>query len=63
VALLGLPTSAQQKKPNILILCGDDIGYWRVNAYHQGTMGCRLKYWQFGRYEGISFSRIFQRKK
>jgi arylsulfatase len=27
------------KKPNILILWGDDIGYWNVSAYNQGMMG------------------------
>jgi arylsulfatase A-like enzyme len=31
--------SAQQKKPNILIIWGDDIGYWNVSAYNQGMMG------------------------
>ena len=30
---------AQAKKPNILILWGDDIGYWNVSAYNQGMMG------------------------
>src|SRR5688572_32977947 len=29
----------QQKKPNILIIWGDDIGYWNVSAYNQGMMG------------------------
>jgi len=29
----------EQKKPNILILWGDDIGYWNVSAYNQGMMG------------------------
>ena len=27
------------KKPNILILWGDDIGYWNVSAYNMGMMG------------------------
>jgi len=27
------------RKPNILILWGDDIGYWNVSAYNQGMMG------------------------
>ena len=27
------------KKPNILVLWGDDIGYWNVSAYNQGMMG------------------------
>ncbi len=30
---------SQSKKPNILILWGDDIGYWNVSAYNQGMMG------------------------
>jgi arylsulfatase len=30
---------AQEKKPNILIIWGDDIGYWNVSAYNQGMMG------------------------
>jgi len=31
--------SAQDKKPNILIIWGDDIGYWNISAYNQGMMG------------------------
>lgn len=30
---------AKQDQPNILILWGDDIGYWNVSAYNQGMMG------------------------
>ena len=30
---------AQQKKPNILVIWGDDIGYWNVSAYNHGMMG------------------------
>jgi hypothetical protein len=43
LALVGTaPAQAQQaKKPNILILWGDDIGYWNVSAYNQGMMGYR----------------------
>jgi hypothetical protein len=29
------------KKPNILILWGDDIGYWNISAYNLGQMGYR----------------------
>ena len=32
---------ATTKQPNILILWGDDIGYWNVSAYNQGMMGYR----------------------
>src|ERR1035437_2811576 len=31
--------TAAAKKPNILIIWGDDIGYWNVSAYNQGMMG------------------------
>jgi arylsulfatase len=27
------------KKPNILVLWGDDVGYWNVSAYNLGMMG------------------------
>src|SRR5262245_51878536 len=27
------------RKPNILIIWGDDIGYWNISAYNQGMMG------------------------
>src|SRR5687768_16119624 len=28
-------------KPNILVIFGDDIGYWNSSAYNQGMMGYR----------------------
>jgi len=28
-----------QKRPNILVIFGDDIGYSNLSAYHQGMMG------------------------
>ena len=33
--------SAQQKKPNILVIWGDDIGQFNVSAYNMGVMGYR----------------------
>ena len=38
VAALGsaVPAAAQEKKPNILFIMGDDIGLMQVSAYHQG---------------------------
>ena len=30
---------AAQKKPNILIIWGDDIGWFNVSAYNHGIMG------------------------
>lgn len=34
------PVLAQQK-PNILVIWGDDVGYWNIGAYNQGMMGYR----------------------
>lgn len=33
------PSSTKSGKPNILIIWGDDIGYWNISAYNQGMMG------------------------
>jgi hypothetical protein len=33
------PTQAAEKKPNILVIFGDDIGTWNVGAYTHGMMG------------------------
>src|SRR5882672_2943637 len=35
------PAQAGGKKPNILVMFGDDIGYWNVSAYNRGMMGYR----------------------
>jgi arylsulfatase A-like enzyme len=29
---------AQDKKPNILVIWGDDVGMWNISAYHRGMM-------------------------
>ncbi len=34
-----VPVQAAEKKPNILVIMGDDIGMWNVSAYNQGMMG------------------------
>lgn len=31
--------SKDKKKPNILIIWGDDVGMWNLSAYHRGMMG------------------------
>ncbi len=33
------PVAAQQQKPNILVIMGDDIGMWNISAYSHGMMG------------------------
>src|SRR5256885_3004475 len=35
------PAQAQDKKPNILFIMGDDIGMWSIGAYHRGMMAGR----------------------
>src|SRR5262245_764613 len=30
--------TAQQQRPNILVIMGDDIGWFNIGAYHQGIM-------------------------
>lgn len=39
--LIAIPFSgsAQNKRPNILIIWGDDVGMWNLSAYHRGMMG------------------------
>ena len=34
-----VPTFSQGKKPNIVVIFGDDIGMWNVGAYTHGMMG------------------------
>jgi arylsulfatase len=34
-----IPASAQDAKPNILVIFGDDIGITNVSAYSDGLMG------------------------
>jgi hypothetical protein len=47
----GTPAGAQApaKKPNILVIFGDDIGISQVSAYTMGLMG----YWLFRRRQAI----------
>ncbi|MBK6316889.1 MAG: arylsulfatase, partial [Blastocatellia bacterium] len=35
------PQAAAKKKPNILVIFGDDIGFWNISAYNRGMMGYR----------------------
>src|SRR5262245_27409933 len=38
-AFIALEASAQQRKPNIVVIFGDDIGTSNVSAYSSGLMG------------------------
>jgi len=37
--LITAPASAADRKPNIVVIMGDDIGMWNIGAYHRGLMG------------------------
>ena len=41
LTLAAAPTWAQAKKPNIVVIMGDDIGMWNIGAYHRGLMAGR----------------------
>jgi arylsulfatase len=38
VPLLAGVATAQQQRPNILVIMGDDVGWFNIGAYHQGIM-------------------------
>lgn len=38
LALIAGPTWAADKPPNILVIMGDDVGWFNVGAYHRGMM-------------------------
>ena len=38
-AAAAAPALAQTKKPNILVIWGDDIGQFNISAYNRGMMG------------------------
>jgi arylsulfatase len=38
VLMLAAPTIRAEGKPNILVIMGDDVGWFNIGAYHQGIM-------------------------
>lgn len=38
VVVTAMPAAAQEKKPNILVIMGDDVGWFNIGAYHRGMM-------------------------
>jgi arylsulfatase len=47
---------AGKKQPNILVLWGDDIGYWNISANNRGMMGYRTPNIDRLADEGVSFT-------
>src|SRR5271169_6832196 len=60
VIAFGLSSFAQDSgsptKPNILVIMGDDIGYWNISAYNRGMMGYRTPNIDRIAYEGAIFT-------
>ena len=38
ITAASIPAAAQQQKPNILFIMGDDIGWMQPSIYHRGLM-------------------------
>ena len=38
VAIAPASAQQQQRRPNILVIMGDDVGWFNIGAYHQGIM-------------------------
>ncbi|MEJ1934158.1 hypothetical protein WDZ92_28515, partial [Nostoc sp. NIES-2111] len=52
-----LPAAAQQpKKPNILVIWGDDIGQFNIRAHNPGMMGYRTPNIDSIANEGVTFT-------
>ncbi len=47
---------ADQKKPNILVICGDDIGITNLSCYSDGLMGYRTPNIDRIANEGVRFT-------
>ncbi len=56
VFLSAITLYAQDKKPNILVIWGDDIGYWNVSHNNRGMMGYQTPNIDRIANEGISFT-------
>jgi arylsulfatase A-like enzyme len=48
--------ATNKKKPNILIIWGDDIGYWNISANNRGMMGYRTPNIDRIAAEGVNFT-------
>jgi arylsulfatase len=53
---LAFPAVAQQKKPNVLVIWGDDIGTWNISHNNRGMMGYRTPNIDRIAKEGVAFT-------
>jgi arylsulfatase A-like enzyme len=47
---------AQPARPNILVIFGDDVGYWNISKYNRGMMGYRTPHIDRIATEGVIFT-------
>jgi len=59
VFVTATPAVAQTKKPNILVIMGDDIGMWNISAYSRGMMGYRTPNIDRIAHEGAIFTDLY----
>ena len=53
---------ATTKKPNILILWGDDIGIWNISHFSRGAMGYRTPNIDRIAEEGVTFTDYYSQQ-
>ena len=58
-SLTNAPAVAQQQKPNIVIIWGDDIGISNISAYSHGLMGFKTPNIDRIANEGIMFTDFY----
>ena len=56
LAFIPCPAFAADKKPNIVVIMGDDIGWYNIGAYHQGMMAGRTPHLDKLAKEGMRFT-------
>ncbi len=56
MSLIAMQVQAQQKKPNILVIWGDDIGTWNISHNNRGMMGYKTPNIDRIAREGIAFT-------
>jgi arylsulfatase A-like enzyme len=56
IAVSSLTAEAQQKKPNILVIWGDDIGTWNISHNNRGMMGYKTPNIDRIAREGVAFT-------
>lgn len=56
IGLTGIDAHAQEKKPNILVIWGDDIGIWNISHNNRGMMGYKTPNIDRVAREGVGFT-------